>query len=234
MEECNSLKKLSLTSNNCEEQHENDPYHDTFDRFLSYINSTRKKPVTWLEGLRFGLAITSSLKELNMTVNNIACTDSSWRDVLYMGLPENKSVTSLTVTISDYKHLGCKEWIFFLKICLAKNKSLTTLTLTVNNYSEGERYDGFFYQVTRDNVLPENTSLTDLNLTVNIRREVTKDWLPIFCDCFMMKCSSLRTVRLQVNDRCATSKSRLYDLSELRLKYRSLSTFELSVTFYGE
>ena len=86
----------------------------------------------------------------------------------------------------------------------------------------------------RDGDFPENTSLTELNLTVNIRREVSEDWLPFLCDYLMMNCSSLKTMRLQVNNHCATGKSRIYDFSELRLKYRSLSTFDLSVTFYGE
>ena len=90
------------------------------------------------------------------------------------------------------------------------------------------------YRGRRDGGFPENTSLTELNLTVNIRREVSEDWLPFLCDYLMMNCSSLKTVRLQVNNHCATGKSRIYDLNKLRLKYRSLSTFELAVTFYGE
>ena len=109
-----------------------------------------------------------------------------------------------------------------------ENKQLTTLTLTVNDYSEAEGHDDWSHLLGRDDIL-ENSSLTELNLTVNIRSEVSEDWLPSFCDYLMMKCSSLRTVRLHVK-----SKSRIYDLNKLRLKYRSLSTFELSVTFYGE
>ena len=230
LEECNSLKKLCLTSNDYKAEDEDDlndgtigcPFATTF--------------VTWVEGLRFGLASTTSLKELNITINNITCTDSAWEDVLIIdGLSENKSVTSLTVTISDYKYLSYSEWVHSLKSCLAKNKSLTTFTLTVNDYSEGERHDDFrIYLSTVLDDFPENTSLTDLNLTVNPRSEVYEDWLPSFCDYLMRDCSSLRTVRLQVNNRCVTGKSRIYDFSKLRLKYESLSTFELSVTFYGE
>ena len=231
LEECNSLKKLSLTSNNYEEEHENNPYNVTFNPFLSYINSTM--PVTWVQGLRFGLASTTSLKELNMTINTVTCTDSAWRDIYFMGLPENKSITSLTVTVSDYEYLGRELWVLSLKSCLVQNKQLTTLTLTVNDYSEAEGYDDWSDLLPQDN-FPENSSLTELNLTVNIRSEVSEDWLPAFCDFLMRDCSSLRTVRLHVNNRCSTGKSRIYDLSKLRLKYRSLSTFELSVTFYGE
>ena len=226
LEECNSLTKLSITSNNYVEN-EYDRYCD-----ISYIIISGERLVTWVEGLNFGLARTASLKELNMMINNMTCTNSAWREVLNGGLPENKSVTSLTVTVSDYKYLSCAEWARSLKSCLAGNQSLTTLDLTVNDYSEGEQHDDWVLRFRGDTL--KNTSLTELNLTVNIRSEVSENWLPSFCDYLMENCSSLRTVRLQVNNHCATSKSRLYDLSKLRLKYRSLSTFELSVTFYGE
>ena len=227
LEECNSLTKLSITSNNYAKNE-----YDRYSEIFPYIINLGKRHVTWEEGLNFGLARTASLKALNITINNMTCTNSAWREVLNGGLPENKSVTSLTVTVSDYKYLSCAEWAHSLKSCLAGNQSLTTLALTVNDYSEGEQHDDWVLRFRGDTL--KNTSLTDLNLTVNIRSEVSENWLPSFCDCLMENCSSLRTVRLQVNNHCATSKSRIYDLSKLRLKYRSLSTFELSVTFYGE
>ena len=223
LKECNSLQKLCLTSNN--------PYNVTFHPFVSYINSTMA--VTWEQGLSCGLASTTSLKELNMTINNVTCTDSAWGEVFIMGLLKNKSITSLTVTVSDYEYLSCEFWVHSLKECLVQNKQLTTLTLTVNDYSEAEGHVDWSHLWGRDN-FPENSSLTELNLTVNIRSEVSEDWLPTFCNFLMRDCSSLRTVRLHVNNRCSTGNSRIYDFSELRLKYRSLSTFELSVTFYGE
>ena len=231
LEECNSLKKLCLTSNNYKEEHENNPYNVTCDPPFSYINSTM--PVTWVQGLSFGLASTTSLKELNMTINNVTCIDFAWRNVFLMGLSLNESITSLTVTVSDYRYLRCEFWVLPLKGYLFENKQLTTLTLTVNDYSEAEGHVDWSHLLGRDN-FPENSSLTELNLTVNIRSEVSEDWLPTFCNFLMRDCSSLRTVRLHVNNRCSTGKSRIYDFSELRLKYRSLSTFELSVTFYGE
>ena len=231
LEECTSLKKFCLTRNNYEE-HEFNPNDAPLIPLVS--DDPRKLPVTWKTGLARGLASTSSLKELTMTINNITCTDSAWGRTLIEGLPVNKSITSLTVAVSDYEYLSCEKWVPSLKRSLAKNKSLTSLTVTVNDYSEGDRYEGEPYRLGPDNDFPENTSLTELNLTVNIRSEVSEDWLPRFCDYLMMKCSSLITVRLQVNNRCATSNSRIYDFSKLRLKYRSLSTFELSVTFYGE
>ena len=215
LKECTSLTKLCLTSNNDD-----------------VLNS--KVCCSWREGLSYGLERNTSLKELAMTINNITCTSCAWRGPLTDGLLENESIISLTVTVSDYEYLSCEEWVGSLKRTLAHNKSLTTLTLTVNDYSEGKQREGWIYGLKPDYGFPENTSLTDLNLTVNIRSEVSEDWLPSFCDYLMMNCSSLRTVRLHVNNRCATSESRIYDLSKLQLKYGSLSTFELSVTFYGE
>ena len=217
LEECSSLKKLSITSNNYAE-HEYNPYGAAFH---------------WVGGLSFGLASTTSLEELNMTINNMTVTNSDWIGMFSMAPRHNKSITSLTVTVIDYEYLNCAEWVQFLKGWLAENKSLTTLTLTVKDYSEAKGHDVSPHLLRQDDI-PENSSLTELNLTVNIRSEVSEDWLPAFCDFLMRDCSSLRTVRLQVNNRCSTGKSRIYDLSKLRLKYRSLSTFELSVTFYGE
>ena len=233
LDECNSLTKLCLTSNDSKE-HEDSPYNATFLNRVS--EGLIEKPVSWLEGLRFGLPSTSSLKELVITINNITCYYSlyfDWLAILIEGLSVNNSIASLTVTVSDYEFSSFECWVDSLKSCIAENKSLTTLTLTLNDYSDGQQH-ARLSRGRRDGDFPENTSLTELNLTVNIRREISEDWLPFLCDYLMMHCSSLKTVRLQVNNRCTTSNSRIYDFSKLRLKYRSLSTFELSVTFYGE
>ena len=226
LEECTSLTKLCLTSNNYAERG-----NISFHPFLLFSGDSI--PVNWVDGLSLGLASTSSLKELVITINNITLTYSDWIENFIEGLSVNNSIVSLTVTVSDYKYLSCALWVSPLKRCIAEIKSITTLTLTLNEYSDGKQR-GWLYPLRRDGDFPENTSLTELNLTVNIRSEVSEDWLPSLCDYLMLNCSSLKTVRLQVNSHCATGKSRLYDLNKLRLKYRSLSTFELSVTFYGE
>ena len=223
LDECNSLTKLCLTSND----YTDSPYDATL-----LIDSIEKR-VSWQEGLAFGLAYTSSLKELVITINHITRTYVDLEAIFIGPLSVNNSIASLTVTVSDYQLSSCALWVGSLKSFIAENKSLTTLTLTLNDYSDGQQH-ARLSRGRRDGDFPENTSLTELNLTVNIRSEVSEDWLPRFCDYLMMKCSSLITVRLQVNNRCATSNSRIYDFSKLRLKYRSLSTFELSVTFYGE
>ena len=224
LDECNSLTKLCLTSNDYTEHEDS-----LWIRFYDSI----EKPVTWQEGLAFGLAYTSSLKELVITINHITRTYVDLEAIFIGPLSVNNSIASLTVTVSDYQLSSCALWVGSLKSFIAENKSLTTLTLTLNDYSYGKQHD-WLYPGRRDGHFPENTSLTELNLTVNIRSEVSEDWLPAFCDFLMRDCSSLRTVRLHVNNRCSTGKSCIYDFSKLRLKYRSLSTFELSVTFYGE
>ena len=226
LDECNSLTKLCLTSNDYTEQKDS-PYDATF------LIDSIEKPGSWQEGLAFGLACTSSLKELVITINHITRTYFDLEAIFIGPLSVNNSIASLTVTVSDYQLSSCALWVGSLKSFIAENKSLTTLTLTLNDYSDGKQHN-WLYPGRRDGDFPENTSLTEVNLTVNIRHEVSEDWLPCFCDCLMMNCSSLKTVRLQVNNHCASSNSRIYDLSKLRLKYRSLSTFELSVTFYGE
>ena len=230
--ECTSLTKLCLTSNDYTE-HENSPYDATF--LNPFSDDSIEKPVSWQEGLTYGLASNSSLKELVITINHITRRNSDLERILTHGLSVNNSIVSLTLTVSGYEHLSSELWVLYLKSCIAENKSLTTLTLTLNDYSEDIQYGWLYpWRLQPDDDFPENTSLTELNLTVNICCEVSEDWLPFLCDYLMMNCSSLKTVRLQVNNRCATSKSRIYDLSKLRLKYRSLSTFELSVTFYGK
>ena len=233
--ECNSLTKLCLTSNGYT-HHEDGPLGDLF--LNRFSDGSIEKPVSWPEGLRLGLPSTSSLKELVITINSITRIYNPFSDsilILIKGLPVNNSIASLTVTVSDYQFSSCPLWVDSLKSCIARNKSLTTLTLTLNDYSEDKRHGWrYLLRLHDEDDFPENTSLTELNLTVNICREVSEDWLPCLCDYLMRNCSALKTVRLQVNNRCATSKSRIYDLSKLRLKYRSLSTFELAVTFYGE
>ena len=223
LDECNSLTKLCLTSND----YTDSPYDATL------LIDSIEKPVSWQEGLAFGLAYTSSLKELVITINHITRTYVDLEAIFIGPLSVNNSIASLTVTVSDYQLSSCALWVGSLKSFIAENKSLTTLTLTLNDYSYGKQHD-WLYPGRRDGNFPENTSLTELNLTVNICCEGSEDWLPSLCDYLMMSCSSLKTVRLQVNNHCATGNSRLYDLSKLQLKYRSLSTFELSVTFYGE
>ena len=95
LEECTSLTKLCLTSNNYVE-HEIIPYDA-----LQGLPGDSRDATTWQEGLSFGLKSTSSLKELVITINNITRTDSDWIKKIFIGgLLVNNSVASLTVTVS--------------------------------------------------------------------------------------------------------------------------------------
>ena len=223
-----SLSLLCVTVNNYNNNsNEKDNDDDSVDSFRQ--EDDVEEPEYWYKGLADGLARTASLNELTLTINDtFPC--NYWLERVYEGLAENETVTTLTVTTSSYAY-----YLFSVSTLhngLALNKSLTTLTLIMNMYSEGERLEGFnTYWFEAMNHM--NTSFSTLNLTINICREATADWLPHICR-LLEKRSSLTTFRLNVNNHCATNESRIYDFSKLRLKCRSLSSFERTVTFYGE
>ena len=225
LKENNSLSLLCVTVNNYGDDLE-DPDYSFDDSF--------EEPYYWYDGLADGLARTTSLNELTLTINNITLISNCWVESVCKGFLENESVTTLTVTVSgDSSFPDCVSWVPELNKGLSKNNSLTTLTLTANEYWEGERREGKDFFWTDKMYTTVNASLTTLNLTINICTEVSEDWLPELCDC-LVNSSSLTTFRLNVNNHFATNESRIYDFRKLRLKYRSLSTFELTVTFYGE
>ncbi|CAH3021388.1 unnamed protein product [Porites evermanni] len=225
LKENNSLSLLCVTVNNYDDDLE-DPDYSFDDSF--------EEPYYWYDGLADGLARTTSLNELTLTINNITLISNCWVESVCKGFLENESVTTLTVTVSgDSSFPDCVSWVPKLNKGLSKNNSLTTLTLTANAYWEGERREGKDFFWADKMYTTVNASLTTLNLTINICTEVSEDWLPELCDC-LVNSSSLTTFRLNVNNHFATNESRIYDFRKLRLKYRSLSTFELTVTFYGE
>ena len=230
LEKNTSLALLCVTVSN---------YYDNEKDFLDgscgvYVNPEdgyRCDSENWYEGLANGLAITTSLNELTLTINHLNYIDNRWVNRVCEGLAENKSVTTLTVTVNgDSRFL---YWVRELIVGLAENTSLTTLALNLNDYSEGERDEDLDSFLKDEMDSPKNTTLTTVKLSINMCGEVSQDWLPKLCDVFVNS-SSLTTIRLEVNNHCASNKSRLYDFSKLRLKYKSLSLFELTVTFYGE
>ena len=225
LEKSTSLTLLCVTVNNYRKEESYDLFDDPEDEPDDY----------WYDGLADGLARTTSLNELTLTINNnMNLTDNCWVENVCEGFVENESVTTLTVTVNgDSSYPDCESWVPELNKGLSKNNSLTTLTLIANEYSGGERREGRYLLWDDEMDSAENTSLTTLNLTFNICTEVSEDWLSELCD-RLVNSSSLTTLRLNVNNHCATNESRLYDLSKLRLKFRSLSSFELTVTFYGE
>ena len=223
---CFTVNNYKNNNNNNNENENDDDLVDSF----SYLSDDVEEPEYWYKGLADGLARTASLNELTLTINDDTFPCNYWLERVYEGLAENETVTTLTVTTSSYA-----DYLFSVSTLhngLALNKSLTTLSLIMNMYSEGERLEGFnTYWFEAMNHM--NTSFSTLNLTINICREATADWLPNICR-LLEKRSSLTTFRLNVNNHCATNESRIYDFSKLRLKCRSLSSFERTVTFYGE
>ena len=190
-----------------------------------------------------GLAVTTSLKTLNITFNVDYNLWSFYEDDLtgfIEGLLSNGSLTTLTVTVSltlmdalevypPYNvHMTLNEG-------LSQNRSITTFNLTINEFGEGiSDIDEIFTALQVFKGLAQNTSITTFDLTLNSSRKVQSNhWLPDLCDA-VNKNSSLTALRLKVNYHCATSESQLYDFSKLLSESRSLSILELEVSFYGK
>ena len=228
LEKNTSLALLCVTVNNYYDNEE-DLVNGSHYVHLNPEDGYRCYSEDWYEGLADGLAITTSLIELTLTINHVNHTDNCWIHRVCKGLAENKSVTTLTVTVNGVSRFP--YWIHSLIVGLAENTSVTTLALNLNDYSEGELDEDSFLEDEMDS--PKNTTLTTVKLTIDVCEEVSQDWLPKLCDLFENS-SSLTALRLEVNNHCASNKSRLYDFSRLRLKYKSLSLFDLTVTFYGE
>ena len=209
--ECTSLKKLSLTLND-----EFEPYHG-------------------FDGLDVGLAKTTSLDTLSLAIYSNHYDDDTFSDLLdclNRGFSFNSSVNTLTVTVT-FNELPVFKFTSIFQEGLSKNMSVTTVSLTVNEFGDGEshlrrflRHSGVFQYLER------NTSVTTFNLTLNSSKEVSDDWVPGLCDA-LKKNSSLKTLRLKVNNHCSTGNSRLYDFSKLLIESQTLALLELEVSFYG-
>ena len=233
VEDNNNNENENGNENDDDNDNDNDDENDNDSVDSFRYSDDVEEPEYWYKGLANGLARTASLNELTLTIKDQTLTRPCWIESVCQGMAENETVTTLTVTVSnDDDDLLCEMWALFLNNGLAKSKSLTTLTLTMNLYSEGKRLKGwnpFWFR----SMHPGNPSFPTLNLTINICGKATEDWLPYIC-CLLVNRSSLTTFRLNVNNHCATNESRIYDFSKLRLKCRSLSSFERTVTFYGE
>ena len=186
-----------------------------------------------------GLAVTTSLKTLDITFNVDYYFWHRFLDDSLASLTEslllNESLTTLSVTVSltfvddEYGPFWGKNT--FQEV-LSKNRSITTLNFTIDDFGEAELgIDDVFRELGVFKGLAQNTSITTFNLTVSGR--VSDDWLRDLCDA-LNENSSLTTLRLKVNNQCATGYGRLYDFSNLcGLRSRSLSILELEVSIYG-
>ena len=184
-----------------------------------------------------GLAVTTSLKTLDITFNVDYSFWHGFLDDSLASLAEslslNESLTTLSVslTLVDLEYSSFFGENTFQEV-LSKNRSITTLNFTIEDFGEAMRCtQDVFRALGVFEGLAQNTSITTFNLTV--RDRVGDYWLRDLCDA-LNKNSSLTTLRLKVNNRCATGMSRLYDFSNLcGLRSSSLSILELEVSFYG-
>ena len=188
-----------------------------------------------------GLAVTTSLKTLDITCNSnhffwVECSSDSVAS-LTESLSLNESLTTLSVTVSltsvDDRD-ECAEFLMFKPFLegLSKNRSITTFNFTIDDFGKAMLgMDDVFRALGVFKGLAQSTSITTFNLTVS--GWVNGYWLRDLCDA-LNENSSLTTLRLKVNKQFAIGKSRLYDFSKLcGLRSRSLSILELKVSFYG-
>ncbi|CAH3021384.1 unnamed protein product, partial [Porites evermanni] len=205
---CTSLKKLSLS-----------------------LNGGKSDFYCAFSGLYEGLVTTSSLNTLCVAIFFNNPTDKCFSRLFFglnQGLSLNSSITTLTLTIT----VAADETGDIIRLSsfdhgLSVNTSITTLIITINECGDGESFIPQFlgaFGVVEG--LANNTSVTTFNLTLNSSKEVSDDWLTVL-SVILRANTSLTTLRLKVNNHCATGKSRLYDFSKLLIESRTLSLLEL-------
>ena len=236
-----SIKSLSTLSVTVHNENMDSFWESVLDDCLRECTSLRNLSCAGKNMLNLGdgLAVTTSLKTLDITFNvdyyfwNGFLNDSLAS--LTESLSLNESLTTLSVTVSltfvDVEYGPFLGENTFGDV-LWKNRSITTLNFTIDAFDEADLgIDDVFIGLGVFEGLAQNTSITTFNLTVS--GWVSDDWLRDLCYA-LNENSSLTTLRLKVNYRCATGMSRLYDFSNLcGLRSSSLSILELEVTFYG-
>ena len=240
-----SIKSLSTLSVAVHGSASEDPFWNRVldDYLLECASLSNLSCAGYIPYFSDGLALTTSLKTLNITFNvdfNLWSYYEERLTYISKGLLSNGSLTTLTVTVSltlmdalevdspDNTHVTLNKG-------LSQNRSITTFNLTINEFGEGvSDIENIFIALQVFEGLAQNTSITTFNLTLNSSRKVQSDyWLPDLCDA-VNKNSSLTTLRLKVNYHCAPSGSQLYDFSKLLSESRSLPILELEVSFYGK
>ena len=145
---------------------------------------------------------------------------------LFLGLPRNCSLNSLTLTINNFRPRSTGLSLTVIG-CLESCSSLKSLTLTLNEYNEWNDSDA---SLLREG-LGRKTSLSSLTLTLNISTKVTycgrvKKW-----DNFVGVApnTSVNSFTLTINDfsrnNCWSALSGV-----LWSDYKSLTTFNLTLS----
>ncbi|XP_044166708.1 uncharacterized protein LOC122950775 [Acropora millepora] len=158
-------KNPAVTLNVCEVHVPSDESGD--DKIVSIDNPASL--ITLLEE-----AENTGKENLTVTINcddsdDSTCDDSddstvrSWNDSLSQGLARNCTLTSLDLTINNFRPRSTKLSLALIG-CLEGCSSLKSLTLTLNEYNEWKKN----YASLLRKGLGRNTSLISLTLTINI------------------------------------------------------------------
>ena len=236
-----SIKSLSTLSVTVHNENMDSFWESVLDDCLRECTSLRNLSYASKNMLNLGdgLAVTTSLKTLDITFNVDYYFWHGFLDDSLASLTEslllNESLTTLSVTVSltfvDVEYGPVFGENTFQEV-LSKNRSITTLNFTIDAFDEADLgIDEVFRELGVFKGLAKNTSITTFNLTVS--GWVSDDWLRDLCDA-LNENSSLTTLRLKVNNQSGTGYGRLYDFSNLcGLRSSSLSILELEVSIYG-
>ncbi|XP_015776067.1 PREDICTED: uncharacterized protein LOC107354137 isoform X14 [Acropora digitifera] len=156
-------------------------------------------------------------------------TDRSWKDSLHLGLARNCTLTSLDLTINNFRPRSTKLSLALID-CLEGCSSLKSLTLTLNEYSE---WKNDYASLLRER-LGRNTSLSSLTLTFNFYTRVIYDdsCFEFDIDRFAPN-TSMKSFTLTINDFSSSGDCGLPS-SVLWPNYKSLTTFDLTLNNCAE
>ena len=160
-------KNPAVTLNVCEVHVPSDESGD--DKIVSVDNPASL--ITLLEEAentgKENLTVTINVQSDDSTCDDRDDSDDSpgrsWNDSLYLGLPRNCSLNSLTLTINNF-HVRSTGLSLTLIGCLKGCSSLKSLALTINGYKEWKKNYGSLLR----KFLGRNISLISLTLTINI------------------------------------------------------------------
>ena len=157
-------------------------------------------------------------------------TGRSWNESLSQGLARNCTLTSLDLTINNFRPRSTKLSLALIG-CLEGCSSLKSLTLTLNEYSEWKKN----YASLLLKGLGRNTSLISLTLTFNFYTEVIYDSSYFQFDDTdrFAPNNSMKSFTLTINDFSSSGDCGLPS-SVLWPNYKSLTTFNLTLNNCAE
>ena len=191
-----------------------------------------------LEDLADGLAKTTSITTLSLTINSNdeSYLSEDWAKHLGDGLAKNTSTTTLSLTInSSYRSNMSEHWAKDLGDGLAKNTSITTLSVTIN--SSDRSYLRKHWEKDLAYGLAKNKSITTVSVTINDNGEshLTERGAKLLGD-GLAKNTSITTFNLTINSNGESylSEDWAKDLGEGFAKNTSITTLSLTVNDNGK